>query len=77
MQARTGRRGRSAVTAGWIAALAAAFAAPAVLASSAAPAAGLPAPQALASLEVPPYMGTWYQVALFPNRFQAQCVSDT
>jgi apolipoprotein D and lipocalin family protein len=22
-------------------------------------------------------MGTWYQVALFPNRFQAQCVSDT
>jgi apolipoprotein D and lipocalin family protein len=22
-------------------------------------------------------MGTWYQVALFPNRFQKQCVSDT
>lgn len=33
--------------------------------------------QALSSLEVPPYMGIWYQVALFPNRFQAQCVSDT
>jgi apolipoprotein D and lipocalin family protein len=22
-------------------------------------------------------MGTWYQVALYPNRFQKQCVSDT
>lgn len=33
--------------------------------------------QALASLNVPAYMGTWYQVAWFPNRFQKQCVSDT
>lgn len=33
--------------------------------------------QSLPSLEVPPYMGTWYQVALFPNFFQRQCVSDT
>lgn len=32
---------------------------------------------ALASLNVPSYMGTWYQVAWFPNRFQKQCVSDT
>ena len=32
---------------------------------------------ALASLDVPAYMGTWYQVAWFPNRFQKQCVSDT
>lgn len=32
---------------------------------------------ALASLDVPSYMGTWYQVAWFPNRFQKQCVSDT
>lgn len=32
---------------------------------------------ALHSLNVAPYLGTWYQVALFPNRFQAQCVSDT
>jgi apolipoprotein D and lipocalin family protein len=31
----------------------------------------------LASLNVPAYMGTWYQVAWFPNRFQKQCVSDT
>jgi apolipoprotein D and lipocalin family protein len=50
--------------------------APAARASSTT-AAGPAALQPLASLEVPPYMGTWYQVALFPNRFQAQCVSDT
>ena len=33
--------------------------------------------ESLASLDVNRYMGTWYQVALFPNRFQAQCVADT
>lgn len=32
---------------------------------------------ALPSLDVPAYMGTWYQVAWFPNRFQKQCVRDT
>ncbi|MDP3222818.1 MAG: lipocalin family protein [Rubrivivax sp.] len=32
--------------------------------------------QALPSLNVPGYMGTWYQVAWFPNRFQRQCVAD-
>lgn len=32
---------------------------------------------ALPSLDVPAYMGTWYQVAWFPNSFQKQCVSDT
>jgi apolipoprotein D and lipocalin family protein len=32
---------------------------------------------ALPSLNVPAYMGTWYQVAWFPNRFQKQCISDT
>ena len=31
----------------------------------------------LAQLDVPSYMGTWYQVAWFPNKFQQQCVSDT
>ena len=38
-----------------------------------------PAPPlvALSNLDVPAYMGTWYQVAWFPNRFQRQCVSDT
>jgi len=33
--------------------------------------------RALPSVDVPGYMGTWYQVAWFPNRFQKQCVSDT
>lgn len=37
----------------------------------AAPLASLP------SLTVAPYMGRWYQVALYPNTFQKQCVSDT
>lgn len=37
-----------------------------------------PAPlQSLPTLDVAAYMGTWYQVALFPNWFQRQCVSDT
>ncbi len=63
------------------AALALAFAA-AVAAISAAPPAQAQQPAldpvvALPSLNVPAYMGTWYQVAWFPNRFQKQCVSDT
>lgn len=33
--------------------------------------------QALPSLDIAAYTGTWYQVAWFPNRFQRQCVSDT
>jgi len=42
------------------------------------PAAAQPAPvTALPVLDIPAYMGTWYQVAWFPNRFQKQCVSDT
>lgn len=36
-----------------------------------------PALQSLPTLNVTAYMGTWYQVALFPNRFQRQCVSHT
>jgi len=31
----------------------------------------------IAALELQRYLGTWYQVALVQNRFQAQCVSDT
>lgn len=39
---------------------------------------GQPAPlSALPELQIQPYLGTWYQVAWFPNRFQRQCVSDT
>lgn len=29
------------------------------------------------SLDVPRYMGRWYEVAKFPNRFQQKCVGDT
>ena len=31
----------------------------------------------LPSLDVPAYMGAWYQVAWFSNRFQKQCISNT
>jgi len=47
---------------------------------TAVPALAQPTPQplqALPTLEVAPYMGTWYQVAWIPNRFQKQCVADT
>lgn len=56
-----------------------ALAAPPWLTVSAADAPAAPAPelQALPDLKVPPYMGRWYQVALFPNRFQRQCVAET
>ena len=33
--------------------------------------------QSLPVLQVTPYLGTWYQVAYFPNAFQKQCVSDS
>ena len=29
------------------------------------------------NLDVAAYMGTWYQVLWYPNRFQKQCVADT
>jgi apolipoprotein D and lipocalin family protein len=45
--------------------------------AGATPQEGPPALQALPSLEVSAYMGTWYQVAWYPNRFQRQCVRDT
>ena len=31
----------------------------------------------IAVLDVPRYMGTWYEIAKYPNRFQRQCVADT
>ena len=31
----------------------------------------------IASLDVPRYMGKWYEIAKFPNRFQRDCVSNT
>ena len=48
-----------------------ATATPTATAASVAPLAPLP------QLDVPGYMGTWYQVAWFPNRFQKQCLRDT
>ena len=32
---------------------------------------------AIPSLNVPRYMGTWYEVAKYPNRFQKNCASNT
>lgn len=31
----------------------------------------------VAQVEVARYMGTWYEIAHLPNRFQADCVADT
>jgi apolipoprotein D and lipocalin family protein len=42
-----------------------------------APAAGLPPLASVPSVDLARYLGTWYQVAWFPNRFQQQCASDT
>lgn len=33
--------------------------------------------QPIASLEVPRYLGRWYEIAKFPNIFQRTCVADT
>jgi apolipoprotein D and lipocalin family protein len=31
----------------------------------------------VAVLDVPRYMGRWYEIAKYPNRFQRKCVADT
>ncbi|NJS37296.1 MAG: lipocalin family protein [Brachymonas sp.] len=33
--------------------------------------------QTIASIELARYQGVWYQVALYPNRFQKMCASNT
>ncbi|MDT7521641.1 lipocalin family protein [Rhodoferax sp. TBRC 17198] len=33
--------------------------------------------QPIASLDVPRYMGTWYEIAKYPNSFQKKCVRNT
>lgn len=33
--------------------------------------------KAIAQLDVQRYLGRWYEIAKFPNRFQRQCASDT
>lgn len=37
----------------------------------------LPPLATVAALDVPRYMGRWYEIARFPNRFQSKCVGDT
>lgn len=39
--------------------------------------AGTQAAEPIPSLDIAPYMGTWHQLAHYPNRFQQQCVRDT
>ena len=48
-----------------------------VAAQTTATPAPLPPVSTIATLDVPRYMGTWYEVAKFPNRFQAKCVANT
>ena len=33
--------------------------------------------RAIATLDVPRYMGQWYEIAKYPNRFQKKCVANT
>lgn len=33
--------------------------------------------RSIPSLDVPRYLGTWYEIAKYPNRFQRKCASDT
>ena len=33
--------------------------------------------QTIAALDVPRYMGTWYEIAKFPNWFQKKCIGAT
>jgi apolipoprotein D and lipocalin family protein len=36
-----------------------------------------PALTSISALDVPRYMGTWYEIAKFPAWFQKKCVADT
>lgn len=70
-------------TGGWLAGAAAALSLATLLLSPSAavhaqpPSAGATTAQALAQIDLNAYMGRWYQVALYPNRFQAQCLDST
>lgn len=46
-------------------------------ATPATPATSVATPAPLPTLDLRAYMGVWHQVALFPNRFQAQCLDST
>ncbi len=45
--------------------------------SSSEPKSDLPPPPVVAGVDVNRYLGTWYQQALIPNRFQSMCASNT
>lgn len=38
---------------------------------------GAPGLATIASLDVPRYMGTWYEIAKYPNWFQKKCIGNT
>lgn len=38
---------------------------------------GAPPLATISKLDVPRYMGRWYEIAKYPNRFQRNCVADT
>lgn len=40
-------------------------------------AAELPPLRSIAAVDLPRYMGTWYEIARYPNRFQKKCVGFT
>jgi apolipoprotein D and lipocalin family protein len=46
-------------------------------AQTATSATALPPVATIAALDVSRYMGTWYEIAKFPNRFQAKCTANT
>lgn len=33
--------------------------------------------ETIPALDIPRYMGTWYEIAKYPNRFQRKCAKDT
>ncbi len=47
------------------------------LGSASAKSAGLPPLRTVDSLDLSRYLGTWYEIARYPNRFQRACRSDT
>lgn len=49
----------------------------ALLSSSALSLSHAPALRAVDRLDLDRYAGTWYEIAKYPNRFQARCVADT
>ena len=53
------------------------FAEPAWTLAQAQPVGPLPPVTPIASLDLPRYLGSWYEVAKFPNRFQNMCAANT